>query len=249
MARSRHRRRKGSSDWGASEVHHWAPPPPPSNQDVGPRDVLYDFSTWNQQARNVLMQDLRSEGVEYSWEGFQLRIPDSYEEVVDELIQADDPSIGEGPHQALEPGQLAPVTDRTRWIGGGFALQVVGAGVPAGYVISIAHRMSIGGHITSATVLLAWRSDSHTTTGLALLLSGALVFAVGSTLMARPFVLRRSTLLIAVPIAAVAGVLVLGLLALLVGALLEPGSDWFGGGFGGGGGGGSGRKRRPKQTA
>lgn len=99
--------------------------------------------------------------------------------------------------------------------------------------------MNAAGHLSSATVRFAWRSDAHTAAGLTLLLVGAAVFAIGSVLMARPYVTRRSTLLVAVPIAAVVGVLVLGVLALLLWGLVEGGFD-----LGGGGGGRRDRKRR-----
>lgn len=124
----------------------------------------------------------------------------------------------------MRRGLLAPVSRRQPWILGGLAVQVAGMGVPVGYLIATAHRLSIG-HITGSTVRLAWRSDSHTTVGLTLLLSGALVFAVGSTLMARPFCRRLSTLLIAVPIAAIIGMFVLGALAILVTAVVSEGWD------------------------
>ena len=125
----------------------------------------------------------------------------------------------------MRRGLLAPVSRRQPWILGGLAVQVAGMGVPVGYLIATARRLSIGGHITGSTVRLAWRSDSHTTVGLTLLLSGALVFAVGSTLMARPFCRRLSTLLIAVPIAAIIGMFVLGALAILVTAVVSEGWD------------------------
>ncbi|HEX4865459.1 MAG TPA: hypothetical protein VFV02_15420, partial [Acidimicrobiales bacterium] len=64
---------------------------------------------------------------------------------------------------------LPPVTRPKRWIAVGLALQIVGVGVPGGYLLSTAHREGIGGHITAATVRLAWRSDAHTTAGLVLL--------------------------------------------------------------------------------
>jgi hypothetical protein len=80
--------------------------------------------------------------------------------------------------------------------------------------------MSVTGHITASTVRLAWRADAHTAIGLTLITAGAVIFSVGSMVMARPFVRRRATLLIAVPIAAVVGVLVLGVAALVIAALI-----------------------------
>ncbi len=95
-------------------------------------------------------------------------------------------------------------------------MQFVGVGLPAAYLIAVAHRMSIAGHITGATLRLAWRADAHTATGLTLLVAGAVTFAAGSILMARPFVRNRVALLVAVPIAAIFGMAVFGLAALLI---------------------------------
>ena len=53
---------------------------------------------------------------------------------------------------------------------------------------------------------------------------GALVFVVGSMLMARPFVTSMFTMFVAIPIAALAGLLILGAAAILV-ALLLAGAD------------------------
>ena len=143
--------------------------------------------------------------------------------------------------------RLPPVTHPKRWIAVGIALQVVGVGVPGGYLLSTAHREGIGGHITAATVRLAWRSDAHTTAGVVLLSLGLVVFGFGSMLMARPFVRRPITAFIAVPLAAAVGMLVLGFVALLVAVIVAGGgwldivSDWpFDG---------ERRKRRKKQTS
>lgn len=43
-----------------------------------------------------------------------------------------------------------------------------------------------------------------------------MVFAIGAVLVARPFVTRKTTLLVAIPLAALVGVLVLGGIALIV---------------------------------
>jgi hypothetical protein len=126
-----------------------------------------------------------------------------------------------------EPRALPPVSSRGRWIGWGFVVQVIGIAVPAAYLSVNAHRMSVTADITAASFRLAWRSDAHTGTGLALLMIGAATFAIGSTLMARPFVRRRVTLLIAVPLAALLGVLVLGVLALVVAAVVGGALDWL----------------------
>jgi hypothetical protein len=125
------------------------------------------------------------------------------------------------------PSTLPPVSSRGRWIGWGLAIELVGVGVPAAYFGANAHRMSVTGHITAASVRLAWRSDAHAGAGLALLIAGAAAFAAGSTVMARPFVDRRSTLLVAVPLMALLSVFVLGVVALLVAAAVAAGDNWM----------------------
>jgi hypothetical protein len=122
--------------------------------------------------------------------------------------------------------RLPPVANPKRWVGAGLVLQVGGIGVPGGYMVNTAYRDGIGGHITAATVRLAWRSDAHTTTGLVLLSLGLVLFAFGSTVMARPFVRRPLTLFLAVPVAAAGGMLVLGFVALLV-AIVVAAGDWL----------------------
>lgn len=63
-------------------------------------------------------------------------------------------------------------------------------------------------------------ADIHTRTGLAVIAAGAIVYAAGSTLMARPYLTRPALLFAAVPVAAVAGMLALGVLVLVVAILL-----------------------------
>jgi hypothetical protein len=64
------------------------------------------------------------------------------------------------------------------------------------------------------------------------LAAGAAIYAVGSVVMARPCVSRPATLLIAVPVAAVAGMLLLGALALAAAALFSSVANGAGGGYG-----------------
>jgi hypothetical protein len=130
--------------------------------------------------------------------------------------------IDEGTNQTR--GRLAPVSTRWPWITGGLLLQVVGVGAPVAYVVSKAHHEDIGGHITKATLQLAWRQAVHSHVGLAALIAGAAVFVAGSIVLARPFVKSWVTLFVAIPIAALAGVLVLGAAAIVV-ALLVVGAE------------------------
>jgi hypothetical protein len=65
----------------------------------------------------------------------------------------------------------------------------------------------------------------------ALIVLGILVFVVGSIVLARPFTKRKSTLFVAVPVGAAAGIAVLGVIALAIGAVIavveSPGDvDW-----------------------
>lgn len=105
-------------------------------------------------------------------------------------------------------------------------LQTVGVAVPVGYLLPRLHHQSIGGHVTAATVMLALKAETRTGTGLGLLVAGAVVFAAGSVLLARPFVRTHRTLLVAVPTAAVTGMLVLGVIALLIGLTIAAG-EWL----------------------
>lgn len=125
------------------------------------------------------------------------------------------------------PHTLPAVSSRGRWIGSGLAVQVIGVGLPAAYLGVTTRRMTVTGHITAASVRLAWRSDAHTGVGLTVLVTGAVIFAAGSTLMARPFVRRRKTLLVAVPLAALLSVLVFGVLALVVAAIAAGWLEWL----------------------
>jgi hypothetical protein len=120
---------------------------------------------------------------------------------------------------------LASVAFPKVWIGVGWLLQAGGVGVPAVYVVTRARHESIGGHLTAATIRLAWHGVAHTTAGMALLICGAFVFAIGSVAMARPLVRRPVMLLVVVPVAAVAGMLVLGVIALIVAAVIAIGEN------------------------
>ena len=111
---------------------------------------------------------------------------------------------------------------RTRawWAVGGFLLQAIGAGGVAAFLwVKIRHE-DLGGHVTAMMVQLAWHSEVHTRQGLAVLLAGAAVYAAGSVVMARPYVRNPVTLLVAVPLAAVAGMALLGVLAIIVALII-----------------------------
>jgi hypothetical protein len=140
--------------------------------------------------------------------------------VSDGSLRAPEKGLEESACAFREPstGGLAPVVRRWPWISGGLFLQLIGVAGPATYLITKAKKEDVGGQLTGVTVRLAWHQAVHARTGLTLLLVGALVFAAGATLLARPFVKSRRMLLVAVPVAAIAGVLVLGVGALLLAA-------------------------------
>ncbi|SEL98449.1 hypothetical protein SAMN05414137_11666 [Streptacidiphilus jiangxiensis] len=149
-----------------------------------------------------------------------------------------------GGDTAVRSGSLGPVAHRARWVAGGLALQFAGIGGPLAYVATKVKHEDVGGLITVATVRLAWHESLHARAGIALLAAGTALFVVGSVLLARPFVRRKVTLLLAVPAAALVGGLVMGAAALLVVvvvlAALGNSSGSGGGSSGGSGGGGSG---------
>jgi hypothetical protein len=77
---------------------------------------------------------------------------------------------------------LGPLRSRASWVANGLILQAVGAGGVAAYVwLKVCHQ-NIGGHVTAATIRLAWHGEIHTPQGLAVLAAGALIYAAGSVL-------------------------------------------------------------------
>ena len=112
--------------------------------------------------------------------------------------------------------ELSPIHARGRWVAWGLALQVVGVGVPVAAAIRRAHEAGVGGALTHYTIRLVWHEMLRSGADVALIVLGVLLFVAGAVVLARPFVRRVSTLLVAVPLAAVAGLAVFGVLALLV---------------------------------
>jgi hypothetical protein len=128
--------------------------------------------------------------------------------------------------------ELGPVRARGPWIAWGLALQVVGIGIPVVAAVVRAHESGVVGGITHYTVRLVWHEMLRSGADVALIVLGVVLFAAGAIALARPFVRRVWTLLVAVPVAAVAGLAVFGVLALLVGgliALAAAGGDASGG--------------------
>lgn len=129
---------------------------------------------------------------------------------------------------------LAPLRSRWPWVVWGLIIQALGVGSVAVVMWHNLRDQSLGGHITAEMVAFAWHSELHNRTGLIVLAVGAVIYAIGSVVMARPYVSRPTTLLVAVPMAAVVGMLLLGVLALVVAALVSAFANNGGGGFGGG---------------
>ncbi|HWF73260.1 MAG TPA: hypothetical protein VG186_07945 [Solirubrobacteraceae bacterium] len=116
--------------------------------------------------------------------------------------------------------ELAPVTHRRLWISWGVALQAIGLGIPVTVALRRADRAGLVGNLTHYTVRLVWHEMLRSRADVALIVLGVVLFVAGGVVMARPFVRRRLTLFLAVPLAAGLGVFVLGVIAVLVAPLL-----------------------------
>lgn len=141
------------------------------------------------------------------------------------------------------PGRIRPTAHRGWWIFFGLLLQLGGVGGPVLYVWRKAKHQDVVGKLTVATVKLVWHESLHSKTGLEVLIGGAVVFAVGSAVVARPFVKHWVTLLVGVPIAALCGALLLGVAAIIVALIVfmvwadvDPTNLGSVGSIGGGGG-------------
>jgi hypothetical protein len=118
-----------------------------------------------------------------------------------------------------------PVRSRTRWAVSGLAVQAAGLGGVTAFLWARLRHQDLGGHITAATFRLVWHGEIHTRAGLAVLITGGVIYAAGSIVLARPYVSRPETLFIAVPVAAVAGMVVLGAFALVAALLISALGD------------------------
>src|SRR5260221_10322774 len=102
------------------------------------------------------------------------------------------------------------------WVIAGLTLQTLSvAGVSAFAWINLRHQ-GIGGHITAATIRLAWHSDVHTRAGVAVLAGRPVVYAAGSIPIARPYASPPPPPLISVPSPASPRMLALEALSLIV---------------------------------
>ena len=126
--------------------------------------------------------------------------------------------------------EFAPIHARGRWVAWGLALQVIGVGIPVVTALRRAHEANVGGAVTHYTIRLVWHEMLRSGADVGLIVIGVVLFVAGAVVLARPFVRRASTLLIAVPLAALAGLAVFGVLALVVavvlGATVSAGGEW-----------------------
>jgi hypothetical protein len=111
---------------------------------------------------------------------------------------------------------LQPVKSRELWVTSGLIVQLLGLGSVAVVIWRNIRNQGIGGHITAEMIKLAWHDELHTRSGLIVLITGSVVYAAGSVLMARPYMSSPVGLFVAIPIAAVVGILVLGVLVLVL---------------------------------
>jgi hypothetical protein len=123
--------------------------------------------------------------------------------------------------------ELRPVGSRGPWIAWGLALQVIGVGIPVVAALHRAREAGIGSAVTHYTIRLVWHEMLRSGADVALIVLGVVVFVAGAVVLARPFVRRVSTLVIAVPLAAVAGLAVFGVIALVI-ALVFAATTWAG---------------------
>lgn len=93
-------------------------------------------------------------------------------------------------------------------------------GIPVVTAIHRAHEAGVGGALTHYTIRLVWHEMLRSGADVALIVLGVVPFVAGAVVLARPFVRRVSTLLIAVPLAALAGLAVFGVVALVFAAVI-----------------------------
>ena len=138
-------------------------------------------------------------------------------------------------HAAPNRRELRPVGARGPWIAWGLTLQVIGVGIPATAAVHRAHEAGVGGALTRYTIRLVWHEMLRSGADVALIVLGVVLFVAGAVVLARPFVRQVTTLVVAVPLAAIAGVAVFGVVALVVAAVIaasaSAGSADFGSSF------------------
>ena len=117
-------------------------------------------------------------------------------------------------------GELKPVENRAAWITWGLAFQAIGVGIPVTVALGRANRDGALASITHYTIRLVWHEMLRSHADVALVVLGVVMFAAGAIVLARPFARSRMTLLVAVPLTAIAGLAVLGVVALVCAGLI-----------------------------
>jgi hypothetical protein len=144
---------------------------------------------------------------------------------------------------------LRPVAKRWPWITCGLIIQAAAVAIVLAWAYRKYKDDAVEGAALKSTVKLIWADTLHSHAGIAILAGSAVLFAVGSVLLARPHVRSMPMLLIGVPVAAVAGLVVLGGLALVVAVIAALAYAGFDGNTStvGHTGSGSGGKKNKKQ--
>lgn len=112
--------------------------------------------------------------------------------------------------------ELGPVHAPWRWAAWGLAMQVIGVGIPVVTAVRRAHEAGVGAALTHYTIRLVWHEMLRSGADVALIILGVVLFVAGAVVLARPFVRRPWTLLVAVPLAAIAGLAMFGVVALVI---------------------------------
>jgi hypothetical protein len=127
---------------------------------------------------------------------------------------------------ALKLGKpLSAVEHRIRWIAWGLVLQIVGVGIPV--IVALGRGNHAGVLGTIGHITFVWHELLRSRIDVGLVVLGGVLFVLGSVILARPFVSRRRTLLVAVPIASALGVVGLGIVALLIAVVAASGSGGY----------------------
>lgn len=111
---------------------------------------------------------------------------------------------------------LRPVAKKTPWIVCGLLLQAAGIAMVLAWAYRKYKNDAVEGAALRTTFKLIWMETLHSSAGIAIFAGTAVLFAVGGVLLARPYVRSLPMLLIGVPVAALAGLAVLGALAFVV---------------------------------
>lgn len=126
-------------------------------------------------------------------------------------------------------------------------LQLIAVALPVAAIAARAKDEANADVAFRVTLLMVTRELFRTPAGVALLAGSVVLFAIGSVVVARPFVRSLAMLLGAVPVAAVVGVLVLGALALVVAVIALLASVGFDGWSGPSGSGRTKKATKPEQ--